>query len=818
MSNRLGTAEWADPQTVATTYQFQNGKFWLGRSPNEGAPLGYLDDRHICLVSGSRGGKGTTTIINNLCLWPGSLVVVDPKGENASITAARRGKGSEYCEGMGQSVHVLDPFDAATVDPSIRGRFNPLDALDPNHEETPDEAGSIADALVVFNPNSSDDTWDKGARTIIKGLILHVLTASEFEGRRNLITVRELITRGDVKAVAVLQSLGEDNIATGHALLWEGLRRNESFHGIIAGVGETYGNMAVNAPKQFEGYLSKAIEHTEFIDSAGMRRCLETSNFRLADLKTRAEGMSLYLSLPQRYMNTHYGWLRMIIGLIVAEMEKVRAKPATGHPVLMCLDEFAGLKRMEVIEKSIAQIAGHGAKLFVVLQSLEQLKGTYKDHWETFLSNCGLKIFFSIEDQLTRKYVSEMIGETEVVREVRSESTSDSTSDGGSRSTAKSKSENTTESTSQTAGRSGGTNASRNRNTGNSEGMSWRQFLLFFRKDKQYNEGRNSSEGSSEGSNRGWSDSTTAGLAKSLGFTLTETETTTYQKTHQSTAGTAETIHKRPLITPDEIGKLFARIDDKQHQAYPGMALVLISGQDPVALRRVNYYEDPYFSGLYLPHPDHPMLGGSQNSAIDLEIQGPIELAWGYLSGLAGGQLQVQWLVNEGQIVKKNDPVARLCGPDGSLKDIRNAVVCAPESGVLKRHCLKTGHILEYPGGGASRLGIIRSTKRQISSEWHIPQSFPIYDELAPLVVRRDKRSQLILAPFVYALLTWWLFCAYDFLTGHWLRAPLFALLSLFLWLIPLGLFGAADSKEIENDIAHHRRRYSDSSRRCSYY
>ncbi|MCU0689107.1 MAG: type IV secretory system conjugative DNA transfer family protein, partial [Phycisphaerales bacterium] len=68
--DRLGTAQWADPEEFARQHAYQPGKFWLGRCPWTGRALGYSDDRHICLVSGSRAGKGTTTIIPNLCLWP----------------------------------------------------------------------------------------------------------------------------------------------------------------------------------------------------------------------------------------------------------------------------------------------------------------------------------------------------------------------------------------------------------------------------------------------------------------------------------------------------------------------------------------------------------------------------------------------------------------------------------------------------------------------------------------------------------------------------------------------------------------------------
>ena len=93
-------------------------------------------------------------------------------------------------------------------------------------------------------------------------------------------------------------------------------------------------------------------------------------------------------------MSTHYRWLRLMVSLAVGEMERIRGAPATGYPTLFVLDEFAGLKRMEVIEHAAAQAAGFGAKFLFVVQNLTQLKEDYKDSWETFLGNSGLKLFF----------------------------------------------------------------------------------------------------------------------------------------------------------------------------------------------------------------------------------------------------------------------------------------------------------------------------------------------------------------------------------------------------------------------------------------
>src|SRR5208283_936092 len=126
------------------------GRVWIGGGfDRQISPLGYEDDRHVCLVSGSRGGKGVGVIVPNLCFWPGSSIIVDPKGENATVTARRRGSGSEYAHALGQKVCVLDPFGEVQLPAPLKARYNPLDAIDPESDIAVDDAGRIAAALVV---------------------------------------------------------------------------------------------------------------------------------------------------------------------------------------------------------------------------------------------------------------------------------------------------------------------------------------------------------------------------------------------------------------------------------------------------------------------------------------------------------------------------------------------------------------------------------------------------------------------------------------------------------------------------------------------
>jgi hypothetical protein len=449
--------------------------------------------------------------------------------------------------------------------------------------------------------------------------------------------------------------------------------------------------MLLNSPKQFESVLQVANRNTEFIDSPAMQRCLEASDFQLSELKTRPEGLSVYLCLPQRFMSTHYRWLRMMIALTVTEMEKVRGKPVTGHPVLMLLDEFAGLKRMEVIENAVAQIAGYGVKLFFSLQSLEQLKAVYKDNWETFLANSGLKVFFNLEDNFSRDYVSKLIGETEVIREVKSESEGTSESESTSRSTSRSQSESRGRSSSSGTSESEGTNSSTstgkswgiNSSRSRSQNYTYAQGMIFRHyDDERIGDSRSQSQGESKGWTKGESHgvshgtsrSQTDGTSQTRGTSISETVGATSGTSQSRTAGSSETIQKRALVTPDEIGQVFSCIDERAHPAYPGLALVVISGARPVALRRVNYYEDFQFLGLFDPHPDHPYVGVKE---MTLDAS-----AMGRLLNLFGSQgvwmFIEEWLIQPGQMVTAGEPVGAIRWAKETIAHIR-----APRSGMV---------------------------------------------------------------------------------------------------------------------------------------
>lgn len=160
-------------------------------------PIGLNDDRHFITVAGSRSGKGTSAIIPNLCLYKGSVICLDPKGENAMITAERRGKGNSFCKGLEQKIFVIDPFGITKGLPDeMRASFNPLSLLYADSDSVVEDAALMAEALVV----STDDKaahWDESARNIITGIILHLITKCRWR-KPNLLTLRQFLTIGDL--------------------------------------------------------------------------------------------------------------------------------------------------------------------------------------------------------------------------------------------------------------------------------------------------------------------------------------------------------------------------------------------------------------------------------------------------------------------------------------------------------------------------------------------------------------------------------------------------------------------------------------------
>lgn len=392
-----------------------------------------MDDRHIVTIAGSRAGKGVSAIVPVLCTYPGSVICIDPKGENAALTARRRGWGTSAVQGMGQEVYVLDPYEIAQTDSLYRGTFDPLSGLGPDVPHTQEEVSLVVEALVVAG-ETKDVHWDDSARNLIEAIILHVLSWKDLDAPRTLVTVYKLLRDGDTASRkemleaardenGVVPKWAEDLSAFDVLLL--NMSENTAFDGFVAG---TASGLKDVGSQERGSILSTARRNTKFLSAREMQACLSASDHELTleDLRTAKRGITIYIVLPSRLMAQHARWLRLLLNLTLSRLERM-GPVKSNRPVIAILDEFPTLGYMQSLENAVGYMAGFGLKIWAILQDLPQLKRHYEQGWETFLGNAGLLQFFGNSDTMTLSYISERLGKTELVRETETTSDTETT-------------------------------------------------------------------------------------------------------------------------------------------------------------------------------------------------------------------------------------------------------------------------------------------------------------------------------------------------------------------------------------------------------
>lgn len=352
----------------------------LERYTTGGYPVGLPDDRHVVTIAGSRSGKGRSAIVPNLLCYPGSVLVIDPKGDLAKETAGWRS------EKLKQKVLILDPFEVAGSNTnSLSAAFNPMSILVPESPTLVEDAGLIADSLIVMPPGSKDPHWEDAARQFLEGVILHVATCHSYTGQRSLVTVYHLISEDIDK----LEDEMQENAVADFAVVAAAkgfFEKSEAERGSV---------------------LSTLRTHIRFLGYKSIQKSVDSHDFDLSELKR--SNVTIYLSLPAMRMTTCSRWLRLFVNLTLAALEKEKVRPR--YPILLCLDEFAVLGTMKTLENAAGQIAGLGCKLWPILQDLGQLKSLYQDRWETFMGNAGVLQFFGNSDMTTLEWISKRLGQ-----------------------------------------------------------------------------------------------------------------------------------------------------------------------------------------------------------------------------------------------------------------------------------------------------------------------------------------------------------------------------------------------------------------------
>lgn len=376
-----GSARFAS-RAERKAFQSEDGLL-IGRDLDTGRLLRYDGPAHLLTLAPTRAGKGVGTVIPNLLLAERSVLVIDPKGENARIAGeARRRFGA---------VHILDPFGVTGLPASA---YNPLGRLDAESLDLGEDAASLAEALVMDPPGQQSEThWNEEARALLAGLIMFAV-AHEDQDRKTLATVRDYLTLPPEKFRALL-GLMQDSAAAG---------------GLIARAANRF---LGKSDREAASVMSSAQRHTHFLDSPRIGTATARSDFQFSSL--RHDLTSIFLVLPPNRLDAYSRWLRLLVAQALQDIARDAEAPQAGsarlkQPALFLLDEFAALGRLEAVERAMGLMAGYGLQLWPILQDMSQLKDLYGARANTFVANAGVLQCFGVNDFETARWLSQMIG------------------------------------------------------------------------------------------------------------------------------------------------------------------------------------------------------------------------------------------------------------------------------------------------------------------------------------------------------------------------------------------------------------------------
>lgn len=343
-------------------------------------------ESHTLIVAPTRTGKGTRVIVPTLLLYQSSLITLDPKGENAAITARYRR------DQLGHTVHIVNPWgshDALYEGLGFKpATINPLDVLDRDDPSVAATAKAIAQAICI-RPSETNTVWQNQAAALMTALLLWV--TDQPGETKTLGRIADLVSGGpdgeDLRKRVIPQMVA-----------------SSSFEGAMR---KSIGQLGNLADETYSGVIFNLTEALQFLVDPLMVKATNHSTFDLADL-TEA-GTTVYLVIPDEQLRTQATWVKLLLEAVTRTFK--RHKPqAKGRRGMFLLDEFPALGRVDNFVTDIAVISGSGLDITIAVQDLSQLESLYGKAAGTILSNCGWKWFCNVQDLQTAEYVSKMLG------------------------------------------------------------------------------------------------------------------------------------------------------------------------------------------------------------------------------------------------------------------------------------------------------------------------------------------------------------------------------------------------------------------------
>ena len=313
-------------------------------------------DAGLVTIAGTGTGKGVSQVIPTALTYPGSMVIMDTKGEIAAVTARARRE-------MGQEVVILDPFGKS------KDALNPMEMIDPASIDAPDQCNRLA-RMMNTNRFEADPFWGDMSQTILSGTLLFLATHIPREERSMALLHRMWGVSDHLEEMlACMQSC-------------------ELHGGAMAAAARAY----TDAPDKTSGSILTTLRsHISFLTSPRSRAGL-SDGWGL--LKRIREGvpMTIYLRVPPHLLSSHGQLLRIWLGTILTTVAQRAQRPEV--PDLFLVDEAATLGYLDELLTAASLLRGYGLRTWTFWQSIGQIEAIYGARASEILDNAGTLSMF----------------------------------------------------------------------------------------------------------------------------------------------------------------------------------------------------------------------------------------------------------------------------------------------------------------------------------------------------------------------------------------------------------------------------------------
>lgn len=381
-------------------------------------PLRHDGPEHILCFAPTRSGKGVALVVPTLLTWRESVLVLDIKGENHALSSGWR-------ESIGQRVLRFDP---AAVMGSVR--YNPLAEVRLGTDHEIADCQNIASMIIDPDGKGLKDFWMQSGWEWLSAAILHVLYRIQRDRGSDrvatLADVHAFMSVGDdgddVAAISGDEDAGDESF---NRLLDDMARFDHGRPVVDAEIRRGAGRMRKRASAERSGVHSSATVQLALYSDPIVAANTSACDFRIRDLMEADLPTSLYIVIPPSDIQRLRPLIRILmnqfLSRLTAEIPQSGVVSPRRHKLLLMLDEFTAIGKLEIFEKALAFMAGYGLKAFIIVQDLTQLQKEYGRE-ESVTSNCQVRIAFAPNRVETAKLLSEMTGKTTLVQRKRSRS------------------------------------------------------------------------------------------------------------------------------------------------------------------------------------------------------------------------------------------------------------------------------------------------------------------------------------------------------------------------------------------------------------